>query len=174
MVDHATRADVLRAIKEYDRLGPERFFSEHGFAPTTTYELAWEGRRYPPKAILGTAYEFATGERLGSGDFEGGKSGPSGCSDSWASPFRRSDEQPGKPRRNEGGSPGTPTGRHRKRDAKLRAGSFGPRLDNVLSSALLSAHGDCDLPMRRKAEASRSAHATEGERHDCAEYDFYR
>ena len=75
MVDHATRADVLRAIKEYDRLGPERFFSEHGFAPTTTYELAWEGRRYPPKAILGTAYEFATGERLGSGDFEGGKSG---------------------------------------------------------------------------------------------------
>jgi hypothetical protein len=24
---------------------------------------------------LGTAYEFATGQRLGSGDFEGGKSG---------------------------------------------------------------------------------------------------
>jgi hypothetical protein len=24
---------------------------------------------------LGTAYEFATGERLGSGDFEGGKTG---------------------------------------------------------------------------------------------------
>jgi hypothetical protein len=37
--DHLTRADVLRAIEEYDRLGPERFFSEHGFAPTTTYEL---------------------------------------------------------------------------------------------------------------------------------------
>ena len=65
----------MRAIEDYDRLGPERFFSEHGFAPTTTYELAWEGRRYPSKAILGTAYEFATGERLGSGDFEGGKSG---------------------------------------------------------------------------------------------------
>lgn len=73
--DQVNRADVLRAIKEHDRLGPERFFSEHGFAPTTTYELAWEGRRYPPKAILGTAYEFATGERLGSSDFEGGKSG---------------------------------------------------------------------------------------------------
>jgi hypothetical protein len=55
--DHVTRADVLRAIKDYDRLGPERFFSKHGFAPTTTYELAWEGRRYPPKAILGTAYD---------------------------------------------------------------------------------------------------------------------
>ena len=73
--NQVNRADVLRAIKEYDRSGPERFFSEHGFVPTTTYVLAWEGRRYPPKAILGTAYEFATGERLGSGDFEGGKSG---------------------------------------------------------------------------------------------------
>ncbi len=70
-----TRADVLRALEEYDRLGPERFFSEHGFAPTTTYELIWDDRRYPPKAILGTAYEFATGHRLGSGDFEGGKTG---------------------------------------------------------------------------------------------------
>lgn len=73
--DRVGQDHVLRAIKEYDRLGPERFFSEHGFAPTTTYELAWENRRYPPKAILGVAYEFATGQRLASGDFEGGKSG---------------------------------------------------------------------------------------------------
>jgi len=73
--DNVTRADVLRAIQEYDRLGPEAFFSEHGFAPTTTYDLVWEKRRYPPKAILGTAYELATGERLSSGDFEGGKTG---------------------------------------------------------------------------------------------------
>jgi hypothetical protein len=73
--DKVTHPDVLRAIKEYDRLGPERFFSEHGFAPTTTYDLVWEKRRYPPKAILGTAYELATGKRLASGDFEGGKTG---------------------------------------------------------------------------------------------------
>jgi hypothetical protein len=32
--ERVTRADVLRAIEEYDRLGPERFFSEHCFAPT--------------------------------------------------------------------------------------------------------------------------------------------
>jgi hypothetical protein len=70
-----TRAEVLRAIQQYDRLGPEKFFSKHGFAPTTTYDLVWEERRYPPKAILGTAYEFATGQRLASGDFEGGKTG---------------------------------------------------------------------------------------------------
>jgi hypothetical protein len=55
--------------------GPDAFFSTHGFAPTTTYQLIVDGRKYPPKAILGTACEFATGRRLGSGDFEGGTSG---------------------------------------------------------------------------------------------------
>ena len=73
--DPVTRDHVVRAVQEYDRLGPEKFFAAHGFAPTTTYDLVWDGRRYPPKAILGTAYEFATGQRLASGDFEGGKSG---------------------------------------------------------------------------------------------------
>jgi hypothetical protein len=73
--DRVTRDDVVRAIQEYDWLGPEQFFSEHGFGQTTTYDLVWDERRYPPKAILGTAYELATGQRLGSGDFEGGKNG---------------------------------------------------------------------------------------------------
>jgi len=72
---HVTHDHVVGAIHEYDRLGPEQFFSAHGFAPTTTYDLVWDRRRYPPKAILGTAYELATGQRLASGDFEGGKSG---------------------------------------------------------------------------------------------------
>ena len=73
--DYVTRIHVLRAIQEYDRLGPERFFSEHGFGPARNYELLWEKRRYPPKAILGTAHEFATGHRLGPGDFECRKAG---------------------------------------------------------------------------------------------------
>ena len=73
--DPVTRTEVLHAMQEYDRLGPEAFFAAHGFAPATTYELVWDARRYPPKAILGTAYEVATGQRLASGDFEGGKSG---------------------------------------------------------------------------------------------------
>ena len=73
--DRVTPADVEHAIQEYDRLGQERFFSAHGFGPTTTYDLVWDERRYPPKAILGAAYEFATGQRLDPGDFEGGKSG---------------------------------------------------------------------------------------------------
>lgn len=70
-----TATHVERAIEEYDRLGPARFFSQHGFAPATTYELVWEGRSYPPKAVLGVAHELATGTRLASADFEGGRSG---------------------------------------------------------------------------------------------------
>ncbi len=73
--DQVTQAHVILAVQEYDRLGPEAFFAAHGFAPTTTYDLVWDGHRYPPKAILGTAYEFATGQRLAPGDFEGGKTG---------------------------------------------------------------------------------------------------
>jgi len=73
--ERVTRRDVLRAIHEYDRLGAEQFFAEHGFAPTTSYELVSNKHRYPPKAVLGAAYEFATGQRLRSGDFEGGKVG---------------------------------------------------------------------------------------------------
>jgi hypothetical protein len=70
-----TRDDVMRAIREYDQLGSDRFFAEHGFGPSRSYELVWDNRRYPHKAILGTAYELATGQRLASGDFEGGKTG---------------------------------------------------------------------------------------------------
>jgi hypothetical protein len=73
--DNVSQADVVRAIHEYDRLGAQKFYAEHGFGPTLAYDLLWESRRYPPKALLGTAYEFATGQRLAPGDFEGGKSG---------------------------------------------------------------------------------------------------
>jgi hypothetical protein len=73
--DSVTRDHVVRALREYDKLGAEQFFAKHGFAPTTTYDLVWEKRKYPPKAILGTAYEFATGHKLNSSDFEGGKTG---------------------------------------------------------------------------------------------------
>ena len=61
--DRVTNRDVLPAIHEYDRLGPEQFFSQHGFAPTITYELVRDGRCYPPKAILSAAHEFATGRK---------------------------------------------------------------------------------------------------------------
>ena len=69
--DDVTSDHVVSAIGEYDRLGPREFFAVHGFAPTTTYELVWDGRRYPPKAILGTAHELATGQRLTLGAHDG-------------------------------------------------------------------------------------------------------
>jgi hypothetical protein len=70
-----TADHVAQAINEYDRLGADDFFAVHGFAPATTYQLVQGDRSYPPKAILGTSYELATGHRLASPDFEGGKSG---------------------------------------------------------------------------------------------------
>lgn len=73
--DEVGRDDVVHAIEEYDRVGPDQFFSAHGFGPSRNYELVWRENTYPHKAILGTAYELATGQRLASGDFEGGKSG---------------------------------------------------------------------------------------------------
>jgi hypothetical protein len=44
--DRVNQADLRRAMKEYNRLGPEQFFSK-----------------------------FATGQRLASGGFKGGKTG---------------------------------------------------------------------------------------------------
>lgn len=91
--DHVTRDDVLRAIQEYDRTGPDQFFAEHGFGPSRSYELVWENHHYPHKAILGTAYELATGQRLAAGDFEGGKRAPCGYSASWDSRSSPCDRQ---------------------------------------------------------------------------------
>jgi 5-methylcytosine-specific restriction protein A len=68
-------AQVEEAIAEYDRMGPDSFFAAHGYGPSRTYELEWKGKRYPHKAVLGRAYELATGDRLQPGDFEGGKAG---------------------------------------------------------------------------------------------------
>ena len=70
-----THSDILRATKEYDRLGADAFFAKYGFGASRAYELILEGRHYPHKAILGAAYELATGRRLSPGDFEGGKAG---------------------------------------------------------------------------------------------------
>ncbi len=69
------RADVIRAIEEYDRLGQDRFLAEHGFGRATAYLLIYSGRSYDSKAILGVAYKLATGVRLSSHDFSGGMYG---------------------------------------------------------------------------------------------------
>ncbi len=70
--NRVTRADVIRAIGEYDRLGQDRFFAEHGFGRATAYLLIYDGRGYDSKAIAGVAYKLATGVPLGAHDFNGG------------------------------------------------------------------------------------------------------
>jgi hypothetical protein len=64
--------------EEYGRLGAAGFFSAYGYGPARSYELAVSGRQDPSKAILGAACELAAGQRLGSGDLEGGKGGAVG------------------------------------------------------------------------------------------------
>jgi hypothetical protein len=73
-----SRADVLRAIEEYDRLGQVQFLAEHGFGRATAYLLIHNGRSYDSKAILGVAYGFATGVPLASREFSGGVHGAAG------------------------------------------------------------------------------------------------
>jgi hypothetical protein len=48
----------------------EEAMQRRGFLGCLT---AYLSESWPPKAVLGVAYELATGQRLVSGDFEGGK-----------------------------------------------------------------------------------------------------
>jgi hypothetical protein len=73
-----TRDDVLRAIREYDELGQDEFLDKHGFGPARAYLLLYNGHAYDSKAILGVAYENATGLKIGPHDFSGGKFGAAG------------------------------------------------------------------------------------------------
>ena len=43
----------------------------HGFGEPIRYYVVHRGRRYPAKAVLGIAREFATGEQTAWSDFQG-------------------------------------------------------------------------------------------------------
>jgi 5-methylcytosine-specific restriction protein A len=62
-----TRDDVLGAIQRLDA------GVEQGFGPSLKYDLVFEGRRYPPKAVVGLAAERLAGRPLEPGDFSGGE-----------------------------------------------------------------------------------------------------
>lgn len=66
--DGITRAHVIAAIEDLDH-GVTTDFSE-----STGYDLIHEGRRYPPKAVLGLAAYHAAAVRIGPYDFKGGES----------------------------------------------------------------------------------------------------
>ncbi|MBK8980661.1 MAG: hypothetical protein IPM29_32565 [Planctomycetes bacterium] len=61
------RERVVLAIQDYLAGEP------HHFGPSTRFDLVHEGRRLPPKAIVGLAGKRATGELLKPRDFSGGK-----------------------------------------------------------------------------------------------------
>jgi putative restriction endonuclease len=65
--DGITRDDVLSAIQRLDA------GVEHGFGPSLKYDLVFEGRRYPPKAVVGLAAERLAGRILDPSDFTGGE-----------------------------------------------------------------------------------------------------
>lgn len=60
------RDAIVQAIREFEN------GASHSFGPSTFYDLLYEGRRYPPKAILGLAATAATGRSYGPYDFSGG------------------------------------------------------------------------------------------------------
>ena len=62
-----TREDVQKALHDLDR------GVEHPFGPSSTYDLAYEGRRYPPKAVIALAAKTRSGINLVPADFPGGE-----------------------------------------------------------------------------------------------------
>jgi hypothetical protein len=75
-----TRDDVLRAIQEYDRLGPERFFSEHGFGPSRSYELVWDEHGTRTKRSWAQRMNSPRASTLPPAISRAGRAAPSRCS----------------------------------------------------------------------------------------------
>jgi 5-methylcytosine-specific restriction protein A len=69
-----TRAAVLEAIAECDRLGRDEFLAKYGFDRARSYLLIHGGKAYDSKAIVGVAHRFLPAERaLAARDFSGGE-----------------------------------------------------------------------------------------------------
>ncbi|WP_030980751.1 HNH endonuclease signature motif containing protein [Streptomyces sp. NRRL S-1824] len=70
-----TRAGILRAIAEHDRLGLEAFRETYGYRAAVTYLLVHEGRQYDSKAIAGVAHLYDCGSALKHSQLSGGLKG---------------------------------------------------------------------------------------------------
>jgi 5-methylcytosine-specific restriction protein A len=64
--DGITRTHLLAAIEALDR------GVAHAFGRSTGYDVFHNGKRYPPKALVGLAGEKIAGSALGPNDFHGG------------------------------------------------------------------------------------------------------
>ena len=68
-----SRREILQAVAEYDRLGPDRFLEKYGFGAARSYWLVVDGKTYDSKAIVGAAHGYLPGqEPLAAADFSGG------------------------------------------------------------------------------------------------------
>jgi putative restriction endonuclease len=67
------RDAVLRAMEEFDRLGPDQFRSTYGFKPAHIYVLRHDGKHYDSKAIAGVAHGIQLGRPLPASTFSGGE-----------------------------------------------------------------------------------------------------
>lgn len=69
----SSKRAVLRAIKECESLGRDRFLAKYGFGQARSYFLVYGGKHYDSKAIVGAAHRFQFGKPLTPYDFSGGK-----------------------------------------------------------------------------------------------------
>ena len=73
-ISQITRPNVLSAIDEFDQLGREPFLAKYGYGGALKYILAYEGREYDSKAIVGVAHGYIdhVSEALAHTEFSGG------------------------------------------------------------------------------------------------------
>ena len=62
-----TKDHVIQAAAKFDQ------GVAHSFDDSIKYDVLYQGRRYPPKALLGIAAGLASGTQLAPGDFKGGE-----------------------------------------------------------------------------------------------------
>ncbi|WP_158708923.1 HNH endonuclease signature motif containing protein [Streptomyces sp. NRRL S-920] len=68
------RAEVLRAVGEFDRIGRGAFLRRYGFQASRAYLLEVEGRYYDSKAVVGAAHGYLPGQvPLTAAEFSGGR-----------------------------------------------------------------------------------------------------
>jgi hypothetical protein len=67
VLNSLSREYILLAFNDFEAKVP------HKFADSTDYDVLHEGRRYPPKAIIGLAARHLTGSPLTPSDFTGGE-----------------------------------------------------------------------------------------------------
>jgi hypothetical protein len=69
------RSAVLRAVRDFDRLGRDAFLKAHGFGRSKSYFLLHNGKLYDSKAIIGVAYGYTDGTtgQLQAAQFSGGE-----------------------------------------------------------------------------------------------------